>query len=263
MTLRYHVRAPGVQVPSYVCQRARIQWAEPVCQRIPGADIDEAIGRLLIEAITPLTLEVALAVADELRVRSEQVDQLRRQRVERARYEAELAERRYRRVDPDHRLVADALEADWNDKLRALTQAQEEYERLREADGQVINGKQRNEICALATDFPRLWRDPRTPFREKKRMVRLLIEDVTLLKSDTVTAHTRFRGGATETLHLALPRSAAEIRRTDAAVVQRINELLDHHTEGEIAALLNAEGRRSGEGTRLQSGSDSGNPNSL
>lgn len=248
MTVRYHTRGSGTVVPSYVCQRARIQWGDPICQRIKGAEIDEAVARLLVEAVTPLSLEVALAVADELRARAEQVDQLRQQRVERARYEAELAERRYRRVDPDHRLVADALEADWNDRLRALTQTQEEYERQREADTQNLDENQRGEIHALATDFPRLWNDPRTPPREKKRMVRLLIEDVTLLKAGQVTAHLRFKGGATRTLHLPLPRSAAELRRSNPAVVQRIDELLDNHIEDEIAQRLNAEGWRSGEG---------------
>ena len=113
MTVRYNVHR-GVQVPTYVCQRMGIERGESPCQRVSGGELDEAIGSLILEAVTPLTLEVALAVGDELRVRAEEVDGLRRQHVERARYEAELAERRYRRVDPDHRLVADTLEADWN-----------------------------------------------------------------------------------------------------------------------------------------------------
>lgn len=107
---------------------------------------------------------------------------MRRKQVERARYEADLAQRRYMHVDPANRLVADALEAEWNSKLRALNEAQEEYERLRQADRLAIDAAQRARIAALASDFPRLWQDPRTPDREKKRMVRLLLEDVTLLK---------------------------------------------------------------------------------
>ena len=133
MTVRYNVHR-GVQVPTYMCQRMGIERGEPPCQRVPGGELDEAIGSLILEAVTPLTLEVALAVGDELRVRAEEVDGLRRQHVERTRYEAELAERRYRRVDPDHRLVADTLEADWNHKLRALAAARETYERQRKED---------------------------------------------------------------------------------------------------------------------------------
>ncbi|MFP3560327.1 recombinase family protein, partial [Paraburkholderia sp. SIMBA_049] len=100
--------------------------------------------------------------------------------VERAQYEADLAQRRYMRCDPENRLVADSLEADWNHKLRALTEANEEYQRRREQDARILTDEQRAVIVSLASNFPRLWRDPATPDRERKRMIRLLLEDVTL-----------------------------------------------------------------------------------
>ena len=102
-----------------------------------------------------------------------------------------------------------------NQKLRAYAQAQEDYERQRQADGQLLDGQQREQILALATDFPRLWQDPAVPQRERKRMIRLLLEDVTLLRADEVVAHIRFRGGATHSLHLPLPLSAWQLRKTD------------------------------------------------
>jgi hypothetical protein len=116
-----------------------------------------------------MALEVALSVQQELQVRCEETDRLRRQQVERARYEAELGRRRYMQVDPDNRLVADELEAEWNRRLRALTDAQEEYGRQRHADRAVLDEEQRRRILALATDFPRLWQAPGTPDRERKR----------------------------------------------------------------------------------------------
>ena len=183
MSVRYHVRG-GRMVPDYLCQRQHVAHAERVCQCLHGAGIDKAIGELLIEAVAPMALEVALAVQQELGARAEEADRLRRQQVERARYEADLAQRRYMRVDPNNRLVADALEADWNQRLRALTEAQEESERQHQSDGLVLDEQQRSEILALATDFPRLWRDANTPDRERKRMVRLMLEDVTLLKGE-------------------------------------------------------------------------------
>lgn len=247
MTVRYNYPG-GVAAPMYVCQRARIQRGAPVCQVVPGTGIDEAIGELLVEVVTPVTLEVALAVGEELRNRAEEVDRLRRQHVERARYEAELAERRYRRVDPDHRLVADALEADWNAKLRALAAAQKTYEDERNDDPGALDDERRSEILALATDFPRLWNDPATPAREKKRIARLILEDVTLTKDTGVTAHIRFRGGATRTLTLPLPLSAADLRRTTTDVIQRVDALLDHHAEEQIADILNADRLRTGTG---------------
>lgn len=248
MTVRYHTGAGGEQVVNYVCQRGRVQRGEPLCQRFRGTELDDAVGRLLLEALTPLALEVTLAVDEELRARAQEVDRLRRQHVERARYEAELAEHRYRRVDPEHRLVADALEADWNDKLRAFADAQETYERQRKEDRGLIDEERRAEVLALATDFPRLWRDPATSHRDRKRMVRLLIEDVTMIRGAELTAHVRFRGGASRTLTLPLPPTSADLRRTDPAVVERIDQLLDEHIESEIAEILNAEGRRTGTG---------------
>ena len=137
-----------------------------------------------METLTPLTLEVALAVQHELQQRLDEADRLRRQHVERARYEADLARDRFLQVDPKNRLVADALEADWNEKLRALTEAQEQYERQRQADRAVLDQESQSRILALTTDFPKLWKDPKTPERERKRMVRLLIEDVTLSKGE-------------------------------------------------------------------------------
>jgi hypothetical protein len=183
---------------------------------------------------------------DELENRAQEVDRMRRQQVDRARYAAELAQRRYLRVDPDNRLVADSLEAEWNTKLRVLAAAQDDYERNHGAEGSTLNVEQRQQVMALVMDFPRLWRDPATPQRERKRMVRLLLEDVTLLKTDEVVAHIRFRGGATQTIRLPLPLSAPELRKTHSSVVAEIDRLLDHHTDAEIADILNAQGLRPG-----------------
>ena len=204
MTVRYHSRN-GQLCPEYVCQREGIEHAEPICQRVPGVGIDHAIGELLVEAVNPVALEVTLAVQRELQSRLEDADRLRHKQVERAQYEADLAQRRYLRVDPDNRLVADSLEADWNHKLRALTEAHEEYARRREQDARVLTDDQRATILALASDFPRLWRDPATPDRERKRMVRLLLEDVTLNRDHQLTLQIRFKGGAHKTLNLPLP----------------------------------------------------------
>jgi DNA invertase Pin-like site-specific DNA recombinase len=245
MTLRYHSRH-GRLCPEYVCQRKGIENAEPICQRIPGQEIDQTVSHLLLELVNPVTLDVALAVQQELQARMEEADHLRKQQVERARYEAELAQRRYLRVDPDNRLVADSLEADWNDKLRALAEAQQEYERRREQDRRIFAEEQREAVLALATDFPRLWRDPNTPDRERKRMIRLLIEDATLLRGEKITLHLRFRGGADHTLVLSKPLCAWELRMTSPEVVTEIDRLLNEHTYGGIAAVLNDRGMRSG-----------------
>ena len=151
----------------YVCQKDGIEHGKSCCQRINGKQIERTVGDLLVETMTPMALDVALAVQQELQARMEEADGLHRKHVERARYEADLAQRRYLHVDPANRLVADALEAEWNNKLRALNQAQEEYERLRQADQLAIDEEQRARVAALASDFPRLWQDPQTPIAKR------------------------------------------------------------------------------------------------
>ncbi|MGH9107625.1 MAG: hypothetical protein ACRDZX_17705 [Acidimicrobiales bacterium] len=123
-----------------------------------------------------------------------------------------------------------------------MRDAQDDYERRREADGRAMDADQREQILALAGDFPRLWRDPAVPQRERKRMVRLLVEDVTLLRTDKIVAHVRSRGGATQSLFLPLPLSAAELNKVSPAVVAEVDRLLDDHTGSEIVDILNSRG---------------------
>ena len=253
MTVRYHQR-DSRRLPDYVCQRDGIENGERVCQSIKGEPIDKSVSDLLLQTMTRMALDVALTVQQEIHTRLDEVDRLRHKQVERARYEADLAQRRYMHVDPANRLVADTLEAEWNNKLRLLNEAQEQYERMRQQNHLTIDEAQRTRIAALANDFPRLWQHPQTPDRERKRMIRLLLEDVTLIKRDQITVHVRFKGGATKTLTLPLPLSAPQLRKTDEAVIHEIDRLLDHHTEREIATIFNQNGWRSGTGKLFHRG---------
>lgn len=250
MTVRYHTRK-GRQVPEYVCQAAGIRHGAPICQRIPGAGVDARIGALLVETLTPVALQAALAVSDELAARAADADRLRAASVQRARYHADLARRRYLAVDPANRLVADALEADWNTALRELAAATDAYEQARQAATDALTAAQRDKIAALASDFGALWNDPATPQRERKRIARLLLADVTLLRDQAITAHVRLRGGQTRSLTLPLPLAAWQLRQTPPEVVAAIDELLEEHTDGQIAAILTGRGLISGTGQAL------------
>jgi DNA invertase Pin-like site-specific DNA recombinase len=239
MGTRYHHRGNRL-VPDYVCNQSSSNRAEPVCQFIPGMGLDQAIGKLLVETVTPVTLELALEVNQQIQAQEAAADRLRRMQVERARYEAGLAERRYKRVDPDNRLVAATLEADWNGKLSLAHQAEQEYERLRLAGQQVFEQGRREQILNLARDFPQIWQDPKTPDRERKRMVRLLLEDVTLHRDQQqIAAHIRFKGGATQTVYTPIQG------RPDPKAVAEIERLLeDKCSYAEVAASLNDRGFR-------------------
>ena len=238
MGVHYHQRLEEL-VPGYVCARKE----EATCQVVHGKTVDEAIGELLIELMSPMTLEVSLSVQQELAQRFEQAEQLRRKQVDRARYEADLARQRFLQVDPNNRLVAASLEAEWNEKLKLLTVAEEEFERRLAKDRKPFDAEHQTKIQSLVSDFSQLWRDPQTPARERKRMVRLLIEDVTLRREDReITAQVRFRGGATRVLSLAAPLPSTLLYKTDPEIVREIDQLLDHHTEKEVADLLNDRG---------------------
>lgn len=142
--------------------------------------------RCCSKQMAPTAIEVALAVQEEISQRVEQAASLRDKQLQRARYEAELARRRYLKVDPDNRLVADALEADWNGKLRDLDTLQREHDRQNETDQSLLDGAMQERIRALAADFPRIWNNERTSAVERKRMLGLLIEDVTLLVDEQI-----------------------------------------------------------------------------
>jgi len=251
MTIRYHARG-GKDLPTYLCQRDGIANARPICAAIPGHTLDERVGQLLIDTLTPLAVEAALQVSAELQQRAAEADALRAAHVERARYHADLARRRYLAVDPANRLVAGTLEADWNTALRALGDAQAAYGKAREQHPGTLTPAQKDRIAQLVTDLPGIWNDPATPMRERKRIARLLLTDVTVIRtSDTITAHLRLAGGQARTLTLPVPEPAWKIRQTKASTIAEIDNLLDHHTCAEIASILRNRGLPNGEGRQF------------
>jgi hypothetical protein len=198
--------------------------------------------------VTPLALEAALEVQQEIQARLTEATRLRHQQVQRAEYEAEQARVRYMRVDPNNRLVADTLEAGWNEKLRLLADTRGECERQDRTDQEQLTDEQKRRIMALATEFPALWRNPQTPDRERKRMARLLLEDVTLNRDRDITVQVRFKGGATQELRLPLQKCSWELRTTRSEIIAEIDRLLDEYPESEIARQLNERGWRAGWG---------------
>jgi hypothetical protein len=247
MGIHYH-QEQGRSVPVYICQETLVRQGGRVCQTVPGKVVDPAIGDLLVELMTPMTLEITLALQRELETRAAETAGLRRQHLERTRYQADLARRRYMSVDPANRLVADALEAEWNEKLRLHAETAEEYQRRGGEQAAALEAEAQRRILQLADQFPRVWQDPRVDPRERKRILRLLVEDVTLIKAQTILAHVRLRGGATRTLELERPRPIAQLRKVKPELIAEVDRLLDQYCDREIAELLNREGWRTWEG---------------
>jgi hypothetical protein len=200
-----------------------VEHADRICQALPGASLDAAIGQLMIDTLTPLAVEAALTVAAELeqradyagQLRADYAGQLRAAVVERARYHA----------DPANRLVADTGEADWNTAPRALNEAKDAYDKAQNAAAANLAETQKTRIRTLVTDFPAIWNDPATPQRERKRMTRLLLTDVTVTRNaKTITCNMRWQGGQDRTITLPVPKTAWELRQTAPHVVEAIDQ---------------------------------------
>lgn len=246
--MRYAARR-GRQEAWYVCDRAHTNRGEPLCQAIAAPPVDKAIGMLIAEQMKPAAVELAIEVRHEIEARHEEADRLRRRAIERAQTEADLAQRRFMLVDPGNRLVADTLESEWNEKLRILACAREERERARGHDQSILDKAVRERLVAMTADFRKLWTDPETPNRERKRLLAHIIEDVTLLKlpkRGTTRASIRFKGGKTQTLITMSPKSSGQQIKTAPEIIKLIDKLLDDHIFSEIAEILNERGYRPG-----------------
>ncbi len=247
MTVGYHDVKGGKRLyPEYRCQKEYVEEGDDkCCQRLLGAGLDTVIADLLLAQLTPLAIETSIQIHEELHAQVQEASRLRAQQVERARYGAELAQRRFLRVDPENRLVADVLEADWNARLRELAEVTEQAERQQEAEQRRLSALEQQAIADLVEDFPRVWKDSRTSDRDRKRMVRWLLEDVTVLRGEEViTAHIRFKGGVTQTITVPVSRG----RCSEPSLIALINELLEDFTDAEVAEHLNERGWRTYEG---------------
>ena len=247
MGIHYAYQAGKAIAPVYVCNAGR-EYEDEVCQRIPGDFIDKAISQLIIATMTPLATQMALCVHAELQTQQDQADLHRRRQLERAEREVELARQRYLLVDPGNRHVAATLEADWNERLRDLESTRAEVERQRRLAHAELDQAARDRLDTLSGDFQAVWTDPQTPQRERKRLLSLLIEDVTLRRvRGLVDVHVRFRGGTTHSQRVAIPKNINERRSTHPQAKELIAQWPDM-PKSEIAERLNALGYRGGGG---------------
>ncbi len=149
-------------------------------------------------------------------------------RIERAQYEADLAERRYDAVDPNNRLIAATLEQRWNEALQRLRDLEAELATFEQQAMRAVTPEQKQQILQLVKDFPRLWGAPTTTSKDRKRILRLLVRDITVVKGPgpkVVTLQTRWQGGETETINVALPLNRADVVRYPDEFVDRIRTL--------------------------------------
>ncbi len=245
-------RGPAKSIPGYECNGGvRVGGGQGRrCTRVSGLRTDPAVAGHVLEVLTPLALQAALDAADQIEAGHDAaLDQWRRQ-AEQARYAATRAERRYRTVDPENRLVARGLEAEWEAALQAARDADTELDRREAARPIRLSADERARILALATDLPALWAAPSTTDRDRKELLHTLLDDVVITADDTSrTARLvlHWKGGLVSELTADLPRPKPPYR-TSEDTVSLIGRLAAHYDDSMITKVLNQQKRRTATG---------------
>ena len=231
--------------PMYGCNWEGHKPGKRCCLTVSAGPLDRAISDRLVSAITPVTIELALKALESLEERDKEVAAQWWRRIERARYEADLAERRYEAVDPANRLVAVTLEQRWNEAMQRLHELEAEIAEFERQKLRAVTPEQKQRIRQLATEFPKLWQAETTTPRDRKRLLRLMIRDITItkvLENQKLHMDVRWQGGATERLTIDLPRKRQDAIRYPAPFIARIRTLATTLEDQQIADLLTDEG---------------------
>jgi DNA invertase Pin-like site-specific DNA recombinase/predicted DNA-binding transcriptional regulator AlpA len=252
--LKTHYRGTN-QTPGYHCSNKGIENGRGVyCLNVGGLQIDAAVAQAFLHAVEPAGLEAAVRAAERLEADHDAALAQWRLSVERAHYEAQRAERRYRAVDPENRLVARGLEAQWEKQLYELEQAQQELARREQLRPRTLSAQERHSLLALGQDLQRLWEAPTLTVRDRKQLLRALLEEVSVtVYREQYQAHLklRWRGGKLTECDVALPRSRPATIRTDEDTLALVRRLAQHYPDGTIAGILNAQGRLTARGLRF------------
>jgi DNA invertase Pin-like site-specific DNA recombinase len=244
MRTNYHTD----QRPSYECSSRADRLTTPACRSVAAATIDDTVAGVLLDALTPGQVALALSAADEVTGRHQRVSRAAELAVERARYEADRAERAFCQVEPENRLVARSLEARWEDRLAALAEAGQSLDAALDSLPPLPS---RADLEKLAADLPALWHSPATSNKDRKRLLRTLIADVTLLPEtdpSKVRIGIRWHTGATDELFAARAIHPGTARRSPSPAIEMVARLGPATPAAELAEQLNAAGLRTGNG---------------
>jgi DNA invertase Pin-like site-specific DNA recombinase len=244
LTVRY--MGNGGIYPCYLCNRLRCDGlAHKDCVNFRCDLLDHVVAEEVLRALEPAQLELALAALEELEARDRTIGRQWQMRLERAEYEAALAERRYLEVDPSQRLVAATLERRWNAALLQWEELQKQAAQFRQQQARVATPEQKTKVLALANQLPQLWYAPTTQPKDRKQMLRLLIKDITVEKSTIpkqLLAHIRWQGNTCTDLLVQLPPNMADRVRYPAEIIDRVREMARHLHDTDIVERFRQEG---------------------
>jgi DNA invertase Pin-like site-specific DNA recombinase len=249
MTIRY---IDNGKIPLYECNQLHKQLGEKSCQSLRGDRIDVAVAGTFLEAMRPAQLEVSMAAIDQIAQQARRVDRQRELIVERARYEAELARRRFLAIDPENRLVGRTLERDWEARLAEVERLEQELATRSAPSVRLVDPEERAGILALARDLPALWQAATTTHADRKQLLGFLIKDIFLTRADaTIEVSIRWQTEACTVVSIPRPQRSCDARRTDPVALARLRALAADTPDRRIAEILNQEGFRSGTGRQF------------
>jgi DNA invertase Pin-like site-specific DNA recombinase len=249
MPVQYHTPSSRNPAHGYVCAYEQVNYGTGgSCQHIAGPALDAYVTRQVLDAVAPAALEVSLAAAAQAEAERAMLDKLWRQRLERARYAADRARRQYQLAEPENRLVARQLETDWEAALAEADRLQADYQRFTEELPKTLTAAERAAIQALASDLPRVWDAPSTTQADRKELLRILIEKITVAvagTSELVDVTITWAGGHQTTGQAIRPVARVDQLSYYPALLIRAGELAEAGcTTRQIADSLNAEGFR-------------------
>lgn len=250
LSVRYS--GTGGIYPTYICgSHHREGRSTKDCMSVRCDPLDTSVAEQVLDALQPTELELAVGVLENLEGRDQVLMHQWKMRVERAEYEADLAERRYREADPSNRLVTSTVERWWNEALLRVEDLKRQYIEVQHRTARVVTAEQRVQVMALARELPRLWNAPSTSAKDRKRMLRLLIKDITVEKCSApkqVMLHIRWHGGACSNVPVDVPLPLADRVRCAESTVARVTTLALNMSDGQIARQLNQDGITSTQG---------------
>lgn len=224
------------------------------CLNVGGVAIDQAVANAFLEAVTPAAVDAMRIAANQAKDDRDAAMAQWRLQIERLRYEASHAERRYRAVEPENRLVARGLEADWENRLRDLANAEADLRRREALQPVTLTPEQLLRLQTLSADLKHVWHAATTTDRDRKELLRTILEEVTLhLQRAEGQAHLilRWRGGAITTLDVPVPRFRPQGPRTDEDTISLLRRLAALYPDEVIAGILNRQGRKTAMGERF------------
>ena len=246
MTVRYGPSAQGQPYARYVCGQRAANRGEEVCSGLSASRLDEVVSELMLMALEPAALELSMRVSAEIEQERSKAESLRQKRLQRARYEAERAERQYHAVEPENRLVARNLERAWEEKLQATRALEEEHHRQQADQPPQLTEQERETIGRLATDLPELWSASTTTPADQKQILRLLIDHIVVTAnpgSEHVGVTVCWSGGHETATRMQRPVGKLSSLDHHEELLTELRRLRrDGYTAADIAQRLNDQG---------------------